>query len=196
MCFAWHYHGVINSSFGLSFWICTGGVWIVGDSLIRWAQRSLPVGVPVLWRGRGGARLSDLWALLSSMPKNSPPPAVLIIHLGTNYLIAMDVYSVRQSIAIFMEWVRAQFPHTLVFWSEILPRVFYFGAHSQKSMEQQRKKINRWMRTCCQRNRCMILRHPQFIWSDLSLYRFDGVHLSEAGNAVFCDNFTDCINNL
>ena len=117
------------------------------------------------------------------MPKNTPPPAVLIIHLGTNDLIAMDVYSVRQS-------------HTLVFWSESLPRVFYFGAHSQKNKEQQRKKINRWMRTCCQRNGCMILRHPQFIWSDLSLYRFDGVHLSEAGNAVFCDNFTDCINNL
>ena len=109
----------------------------------------------------------------------------------------MDVYSVRQSIAIFMEWVRAQFPHTLVFHGlKFCHGFFYFGAHSQKNMEQQRKKINRWMRTCCQRNGCMILRHPQFIWSDLSLYRFDGVHLSEADNAVFGDNFTDCINNF
>lgn len=172
-------------------------MWIVGDSLIRWAQRSLAVGaVPVLWRGRGGARLSDLSSLLSSMPKNAPPPAVLIIHLGTNDLIAMDVYSIRQSILIFMGEIRAQFPTTVVFWSEILPRVFYFGAHSQKGMEQQRKKINRWMRTCCQRHGFTIVRHPQFKWMELSLYRFDGVHLSEAGNAMFCGNLAACINNL
>ena len=35
----------------------SGDVWIVGDSLVRWAQRPLGVSVPVLWRGRSGACL-------------------------------------------------------------------------------------------------------------------------------------------
>ncbi len=173
-----------------------GGVWIVGDSLIRWAQRRLDTFIPVLWRGRGGARLADWESLLAAMPANAPPPAVLILHLGTNDLMAIDVFSIRQSIDVFMGDIRARFPDTILVWSDILPRVFYFGARSQKSMEKQRRAINRWARTCSQRWGCHVLHHSQFAWSELSLYRFDGVHLSPADNNVFCNNLVSCINGL
>lgn len=163
-------------------------VWIVGDSLVRWAQRPLDVSVPVRWRGRSGARLCDLSSLISSMPANAPPPAIIIVHLGTNDLLTIDVFSVRQSISLFMADLKAQFPDTIICWSDILPRVFYFGARSQRAMEQQRKVINRWARACSRRIGCQVLNHPQFAWTELSLYRFDGIHLSEAGNAVFCNN--------
>ena len=106
----------------------SGDVWIVGDSLVRWAQRPLGVSVPVLWRGRSGARLSDLNSLISSMPANAPSPAVLIVHLGTNDLLSIDVFSVRQSISIFMGELKAQFPDTIIYWSDILPRVFFILA--------------------------------------------------------------------
>ena len=92
--------------------------------------------------------------------------------------------------------LKAQFPDTIIYWSDILPRVFYFGARSQKAMEQQRKVINRWAWACSRRIGCQVLSHPQFAWTDLSLYRFDGIHLSEAGNAVFCSDMAACINGL
>ena len=95
-----------------------------------------------------------------------------------------------------MSEVHAHFPDAQLVWSEILPQVFYFGAHSQKSMEQQRRKINRWVRTCASRVGCHVLKHPQFVWSDFSLYRFDGVHLSVAGNVAFCDNLSASINGI
>ena len=175
--------------------ICAGGVWIVGDSLIRWAQRPLGVDIPVLWRGRSGARLRDIWSLIESIPANASPPKIIIVHLGTNDLLHIDVFSIRQSIAIFMDEVRSRFPSSVLVWSDILPRVFYFGARSQKAVERQRKAINRWARVYSQRVGCQVLHHPQFVWSDLALYRHDGVHLSATGNDIFCNNLVSCINS-
>ncbi len=60
-------------------------------------------------------------------------------------------------------------------------------------MERQRKAINWAARAHAGKIGCEVLHHPQFSWTDLSLYRFDGVHLSMAGNRAFCQNLTDCI---
>ena len=91
-----------------------------------------------------------------------------------------------------MEEVRVHFPYARVIWADILPRVFYFGARSQKSMERQRKAINRAARAHAEIIGCGVLHHPQFTRTDLSLFRFDGIHLSVAGNRAFCQDLTNC----
>ena len=86
-----------------------------------------------------------------------------------------------------------QFPNTLLIWSDILPRVFYFGARSQLSLERKRRAVNRWARSQGRRRGVSIMHHPQFRWTETVLYRYDAVHLSPLGNRVFVDNICQAI---
>ena len=108
---------------------CTGDVWIVGDSIICRARRSLQCTLRVHWNGRGGACLGDLTELLADLAGSGPSPG-LIVHLGTNELVAVDSYSIRQSVRIFMDECCANFPGARLVWSDILLRACYFGALS------------------------------------------------------------------
>ena len=166
-------------------------VWVVGDSIVRWASQDLNLPNLVRWNGRGGAQLKDLHGLLSGFHATSP--ALIILHLGTNDLVSHDLFTLRQLITSALGICRQRFPQAIVVWSDILPRMFYFGATSQKAIENVRKAANRWAKAQCKKLGARVLQHPQFIWSDASLYRFDGVHLSPKGIAIFRANLCNCI---
>ena len=52
-------------------------------------------------------------------------------------------------------------------------------------MEMKRRSINKWVRSFSRRIGASVLHHPQFKWSAFTLFRFDAVHLSTAGNEYF-----------
>ncbi len=172
-----------------------GPVWIIGDSIIRWAAGSFDLPCQVIWKGKSGARMSDLDTLLQSINYGSSP-AVIIFHIGTNDLVNVDEFCMRQRITVFMQKCISQFPYTRVVWSDILPRIFYFGAKSQPAVEKKRKAVNRWAKRQCHELGALCLHHPQFTWSEAALYRFDGVHQSDLGTKLFRGNLQSCVRSF
>ena len=130
----------------------------------------------------------DLLPIL--MRRQGPDPSVLLLHIGTNDLVTTDEFCMRQRILLLLNSCTVRFPHTVLMWSAILPRVFYFGARSQSSLERKRKALNRWAKKQCAKLGAHFLPHPQFKWTETALYRYDGVHLSPLGNTAFSGGLT------
>lgn len=146
----------------------------------------------MIWKGKSGAGMRDLNSLLRSV-NHGPSPKVIIFHIGTNDLVHVDEFCMRQRITDSLYRYTTQFPATAVVWSGILPRIFYFGAKSQAAVENKRKAVNRWAKSQCKRLGAHYLSHPQFAWSETTLYRFDGVHLSPLGSHLFRGNLRSCV---
>ena len=134
---------IVVLSMTRSFMICSDIIWIVGDSIIRRAECDLELPFNIHWKGRGGAGVTELYDLQVELSNSSPPHILLIVHLGTNDLVKVDEFALRQRIAVMLrdclEWCQS----ATVVWSDILPRVFYFGALSQPVLERKRRTVNR-----------------------------------------------------
>ena len=171
----------------------TGDVWIIGDSIVRRAATMLGSGPPVHWNGRGEARYRDINQLLAELEAQCPRPAMLIVNVGTNDLGDTDFFCMRQRIALFMKERCDKYPWTKLVWSDILPCACYFGTINPSKLEMKRRAVNRWARSLSRRMGVSVLHHPQFRWSEFSLYRYDGVLLSNTGNMHFQLNLRDSI---
>ena len=126
--------------------------------------------------------MADLYDIRAELGKVLPPPAMLIIHLGSNDLVRLDEYALRQRVSVMLQDCATWCPTMTIVWSDILPRV-YFGAFLQLAVERKRRTINRWARSQCTKiPNALCLHHPQFQHSDFALFRYDGVHLSLRGN--------------
>ena len=90
----------------------------------------------MVWKGKSGAGMFELESLLQSC--GGATPAIIIFHIGTNDLIKVDEFCMRQRILVSLQDCIRQFPSTKIVWSDILPRVFYFGAKSQPAVEKKR----------------------------------------------------------
>ena len=178
---------MLNCHLELSF-LLVGTVWIVGDSIVRRARTQFHLPVNVLWNGKGGAGVCDISNLLTQLDAKGPPPTMLILHAGTNDLVAVDEFALRRRVSVLLSDCATRYPNAIVVWSDILPRVFYIGARSQPALERKRRTINRWVKSQSCHSKVFCLHHPQFVWSDVGLFRYDGVHLSPYGNHLFVDN--------
>ncbi len=167
----------------------------MGDSIVRRAQFDIRCKPRVRWNGRGGARLRDLPNLLSYLSSSGPPPGLIIVHLGTNDLVPLGSFFVREAVRIFIEHCCANFPGARLIWSDIFPRACFFGALSQSKLEMKRRSINKWARSVSRRTGVSILHHPQFQWSFCHLFSFDGVHPSPEGLDIVWNNTHTCINS-
>ena len=122
----------------------------------------------------------------AELGKVLPPPAMVIVHLGSNDLVRQDEYALQQRASVMLRDCAARCPTMVNVWPDMLPQVFYFGAFSQPALECKRHTINRWARSQCTKiPNALCLHHPQFQWSDFALFRYDGVHLSPRGNHIF-----------
>ena len=166
-------------------------VWIVGDSIVRRSRQPLDVPGRIYWKGKGGAGVCDLPDLLHSM--RAPQPKIIMIHIGTNDLGCTDMFSIRQRIAYYIDLCRRSYPSATLVWSAILPRLFYYGAKDQGSMEHIRRSINRWARSRCRLFGASFLPHDLFHWQNHALYLYDGVHLSVTGTKLLLSDFASCI---
>ena len=144
--------------------IHAGRVLVMGDSLVRWATGDLKFddNIEVQWEGKSGAGLGDILMMLSG--RKMADPSVLILHIGTNDLVHIDEFSMRQRILLLLNTCTRRFPQTCLVWSEILPRLFYFGANAQNALGRKRKALNRWARKHCTKLGAHYLPHPCFSW--------------------------------
>ena len=161
---------------------------------MRWAKQPLSLPRAVLWNGRSGATITDIRNLMSRMP--GPPPSVIVFHIGTNDLLCVDAFCIRHRILSLMEDTKALYPHAQIVWSDILPRLFYFGTTAQASMDRKRRSINKWAKSRSRKLGGHFIHHPQFSWTTMHLFRYDGVHLSKAGIQQFLSNLVADISVL
>ena len=175
-------------------------VWIVGDSIIRWAATHiLETGPPedpdfklglkvvdVCWKGRGGRRLTHFAEDFKYMCQGSRKlPSVILLHLGTNDIMNSPIQSLQWSFQQCIHLINSLIIRPTIIFSEILPRLYYKGARDEKRVERLRKTINRRFRALLGRCGGHVIRHPGFTQQQVNLYREDGVHLSSQGNVLF-----------
>lgn len=177
-------------------------VWIVGDSIVRrakeraTAQNRLHLGAEkgaVQWHGQGGATLHDLPRMVTNRLNYNAPPALAIVHLGTNDLGQRDACRCRIAIDTAIQTLRARMPGTHIAWSGILPRLFYYGSRpgptSQEAMDGVRKSLNKFAKRRISQmvNTSMIVHNIDT--KEHSLFHRDGIHLSDVGSDMLIDKF-------
>ena len=151
---------------------------------MRWAKQPLSLPRAVLWNGRSGATITDIRNLMSRMP--GPPPLVIVFHIGTNDLLSVDAFCIRHRILSLMEDTKALYPHAQIVWSDILPRLFYFGTTAQASMDRKRRSINKWAKSRSRKLGGHFIHHPQFSWTTMHLFRYDGYICPKQGFSNSC----------
>ena len=115
-------------------------------------------------------------------------PRVVIIHMGTNDLIDLDIVQFKWLIEAVLLRCRQMLPDTIFIWSDILPRAFYQGARSQKGIDQKRKHVNKAAVGLFARIEGRVIKHSNMHWYDQCLFRDDDVHLDVWGQHIFTTN--------
>ena len=150
-------------------------------------KRSLQGGGVVSWKGVRGAHLKDVVGQLREGLDHTPYPTTVIIHAGTNDILKLDTYALRNLIPVVISSVRNMLPLSRIIWSDILPRRKYKGELKPGKGKQATNFAN------CQAHKAIYATsNASFIcYSDIlsadrsSLYRKDGTHLSRGGLIVF-----------
>lgn len=184
-------------------------VWILGDSLIHWAAHyllpwgeaalNLHLNSRVTWKGLRGGHLTDLPLYLydslvnrhcgaCDWPCIRHAPSFVVIHMGTNDLTTLSTLGFKFTLAEILAECQFLLPHSVIVWSDILPRHFYRGAWSQSSMEVKRKAVNSTARAMVLASGGKVIRHDNIQWYTRCLFRSDLVHLDVLGQHFFTDN--------
>ena len=191
-CFIFHFHSIDK-------------IWIIGDSIVRWAawhilhkepsNPDLNLGLEladVVWKGWSGMRLHHTLENLRMWCINSKDlPSIILLHVGTNDLIRTPVQEIQWLVQQLVKEIYELIPHVSIIWSEILPRLAYRGARDQVKVNIARKTLNRRVRAIMGRCGGHIIRHAEFNASRTELFRKDGIHLSPDGNDLLVNNFTE-----
>ena len=178
-------------------------IWIVGDSLVRRAgERAKSTGHQhleaqpdnqVRWFGRGGLQLHDLPRTIQNLLRHHATPDVVVLHAGSNDIGRYAVKLCRQAVEEVLLSTRQLLPECHICFSEIVPRLFYYGRadgpHSQSALNKCRKTVNKYARGKIRRMfRASFLKHD-INTQDHELFHRDGVHLSESGNDLLINDF-------
>ncbi|XP_019222016.1 uncharacterized protein si:dkeyp-121d4.3 isoform X3 [Oreochromis niloticus] len=179
-------------------------VWIVGHSLVYWAEsraKSPEVGmqlgmdpgkVTVWWKGTQGMTWSQLLPQLHQLKVTWPNPDVLILHLGGNDLSTDSPTDLLASVKKDLTSMRSIFPQCVLVWSNILPRRVWRHSADSHEVDLVRTTVNRRIQNIISELGGTSLTHDNIrCGANTGLYRVDGVHLSQKGIDVFNLNLQD-----
>ena len=110
------------------------------------------------WNGRSGATISQVVSLVAGIV--GPPPSVIVLHIGTNDLLSVDAFCIWQRMLVQFTDIKALYLQARIAWSDILPRVFYFGTTAQASMDRKRRSINKWAKSSLRKVGGHVIHHP------------------------------------
>ncbi|XP_069082245.1 uncharacterized protein [Pleurodeles waltl] len=171
--------------------------WMVGHSFIHWVVKYVEWQIcgrslgllscyhKVVWWGKSGMRWGNLLPFLTSMMPNWGCPDMLILHLGENDLVKLSGLTLLQHMQRDLELICQKMHGTCVVWTEFVPRRKWRGAVKHGAIERAQRKLNRAMRVFCWAHGIKVLKHEDITEGDAGLYRANGVHLSELGNAYY-----------
>ena len=144
-------------------------------------------GIRVKWYGNRGMHWSQLDSFISDKLHHHPPPTSMILQLGSNDMVTMKNKLLIDNITCSVLRLRSLLPSVRIIWSNMLPRLYWHGAEHPKQVDKARKRVNSAVKGLVLAEGGGIIGHPALLVKDLDLFRYDGVHLSEKGNAVYLD---------
>lgn len=75
-----------------------------------------------------------------------------------------------------------------IIWSYMLPQLYWHNAKSVSKIDATRKAVNRAVKQFLRREGGLVIRHPTITFAQKQLFRYDGTHLNELGNAAFLNS--------
>lgn len=180
-------------------------VWIVGHSYIFWAQKraadriySENLGLDpslfcINWHGLRGVVWYDLIFELGRLYASSPPPNILIVHLGGNDIGKLETYDLISSMKDTFCFLHLNSPNTVLVFSEIVPRLCWLQSVTFKPLEKVCKRINKALEKFLVPELGFSFRHFVLEGGITGIYRHDGVHLSDVGLDIFNCDLQTCI---
>ena len=160
-------------------------MWVIGDSSVCWCARvagSSPWGerlnrlAYIHWMGRRRLQMfqfSDF--LLEAWSAVPILPDVIILQFGANDLGLVHKHLLSILARQCINLTREALPHTVIFYSELLPRQTYPHALKQSSLERTRRSLNAYV-------------HSLFRNSH-GLFHADEFHLTDDSCSLILHNF-------
>jgi hypothetical protein len=124
--------------------------------------------------------------------KRKAPPNYLMLHLGSNDLAKTEITSKKlvEEIKCSLLRYNALLSNTTLVWSSILPRLYWHGVPVELGKKinkktKNRTNVNRRIRSFILDLGGAVISHDNITPSDISLFRYDGTHLSREGNSIY-----------
>ena len=172
--------------------------WVIGDSIVNWAgveKVQIEGGGEVFWNGLRGGRVAGVTNRLKRYLDHRPFPTTIILHLGTNDIFTDKSILVRQRVVENLTGIRELLPNTRLIWSDIIPRLYYYGEITPGAGKRTSRNINAEAhRVLSQLGNTGVISHATVLHpAKFRLFRHDGLHLSDEGNIVFRKNLSDAL---
>ena len=172
-------------------------VWVVGSSIPYWAKqhslsrpggKNLGLTAQISWKARRGMEWSHFDSFIEREIGKETAPNYILVQLGSNDLVNVKSKELIESINCSFLRLSLLAPNTTIIWSDILPRAYWHGAKSQKNIDMARKRVNSVVRSRVLQSNGRAIKHPNITFSDFTLFRFDGAHLTDLGNSIYLNN--------
>lgn len=182
-------------------------VWILGDSLVRWAEaraveRGTPnlrqPGVHIVWDGVSSRGIQDLHSAIQYGLLQGQSPAMIILHLAGNNIDNTNTWKIIKCLIAEIEYLFLNFPEALIVWTYILPRLHWRNTtnddNSLRTMDRKRKRINRHIKELIlNRPNGRVVVHAEITRWTPGFFGQDGVHLSDVGYDMYLLTLQDAI---
>ena len=102
----------------------------------------------LIFMGRSGAKINYVQETLEDIVKRTPhdKPQIMIIHIGSNNMGVDSAFRIESQMKTLVKYIKKEFPHTCLIWSQILVRRFWTAADDQQAMELVRHRLNKKFR--------------------------------------------------
>lgn len=145
------------------------------------------------WYALRGMRLNDMRQTLYSLYASWPPPQIVIIHISGNDIGNRHTLDIISQLKFDFIQLHSVLPHSILVFSEIVPRLTWLLNPELKHCEKIRKKINRAMAKFMPYVNGLSYRHIDLEGGLVGFYRSDAVHLSDIALDVFNVGIQNCI---
>ena len=115
-------------------------------------------------------------------------PAMILIHLGSNDIGTIKTFNLIENIETDILRLKLLFPNCLIIWSELFMRRYWHNAKKGTALEKARKRVNCAIKNFVLSEGNCEIRHPNIRAWKKTLFRHDGVHLSDIGNDIIHNN--------
>ena len=146
--------------------------------------------ITIRWFGKRGMHWKELNDTVARALDRFPPPAYMIIHCGSNDLTEVKTADLIHDISADIIRFKLLLPNTKIVWSDILMRRYWHKAWDGRAVERSR---NLAVKNAVLKEGFCVICHPNIRSTEINLYRHDGTHLSDTGNAVYLNNVQGAI---
>lgn len=119
------------------------------------------------------------------MLRYEDPPRYLVLHRGGNDIGQIKSSELREKMEQSLDALSPLLPRANIIWSQILPRLKWRNARDNNALNKKRVRVNSFVATKLLAHQGGYIRYQKITPSDKSLFKGDGVHLTERGNELF-----------